>query len=118
MSSQYVTVYLSILIVILAIVLFIVRRVNRRTLEAHLDAIKIVLGHKILEKYEPGNYLYPREIEQIRDALYTACDVRELNKNNFDHLIKSLESENSLNLEHAETLKEVFDLNNMAGEKS
>lgn len=118
MHSQHVMFFLSILMVVLAIVSIILRKVNIRTLELAQKAIKIVLGHKVLEKYEPGNYLYPREIDHIKDALYTACEVRKINKNNFEHLIKSLESENSLSHEYVETLKEIFELNNMEREKA
>ncbi|MCY9543624.1 hypothetical protein M5X00_24205 [Paenibacillus alvei] len=105
-------------LVIVALVLFayFLRRHRKETVNAHLTAINMVIGLKLLEKYEPGQYLYHRQIEDIRDAIFYSCKFKEIEQKSFEQLIISLESEKSLNQEEVERLSELFDIKDAEGE--
>lgn len=103
--------------VILVLVWYFLRRHNKRTLNAHKTALNMVHGLKILEKYEPGKYMYKNQIEDIKDAIFYSCQFKEIEQKSFEQLIHSLESEKCLNHEEVKTLIELFDIKDMEGEQ-
>lgn len=108
------------IILITAISVFcslILRWLKKRYLKAHLTAITIVIAEKLLEKYEPGQHLYRRQIDEIKKAICYACEFRKIDLKDFDQMINSLESNNSLNYEEVERLGLLFDLQNTVGEQ-
>lgn len=102
---------LLIIVLVLMILFYIWWRIRLHNLKSLLFVMNLIKTEEIFAKYNPGGYLSPGDIKDIKETIKSACEFKKyFNDNEFEDLIKSLDSQQGLNGQEVEKLLSLLDL--------